>query len=662
MSMLPRKILSLCCIVLFQGSVAIVHNGVHAPAAFAQDIGSINMSAQQFENQGRYEDAIQLFTQALAYAPNTPDFYYNRGRLLAGMARFKEAVSDYNAGLYLEPNSPRFLLLRGVALRSVGEYDQALRDITTAMLADPNDPYALLHRAYLYNMTKKYPEALRDLDRAQSMQDPDFNKSWLHAVRANVYAKMGSLDKVAPECQTALDLYDQVPPNTRGAYGPMLSECADAKARCGDLMGALTLVNEVLANPTINNQGRSRALAVRAIIYGKQNQMSLAEKDASDAIRIAPNYVPVQELAVRGVTEGGSSSTTSTAAATTTPDSTSTAAAPQAVSGANIQNNPSQQQPPAGSQPHTVASAIPSSSPGSSTALASTQNVNRPVDDKWAVVVGVGKFQDRTIPPLKYSTKDARDFAEFLVQKANFKRDHVRLLLDDQATRIRVISELCDKFLPRVTGKNDLVVFYFSGHGSGSAHDVKDANYLICHDSDKGDLYATGIELQELTRQLKRRVGSDRILIVLDACHSGGAGANAKALEPPSNFDANMLAGSGQLVICSSSQDQKSWESKRYNNGVFTKKLMEGLSREGAATKLKSAFQFLEEEVEREVREDEAEKQTPILKSEWDGKDLNLSIIPYKPRPLPETVKSLIGPDSFSPAPVSSDKPSPPTR
>ena len=80
--------------------------------------------------------------------------------------------------------------------------------------------------------------------------------------------------------------------------------------------------------------------------------------------------------------------------------------------------------------------------------------------------VGISDFKDGSIPKLKYSAKDARDFREFLIKKANFSPDHIRLLVNQDATRMRIMTELGDKFLPRVVQPDDLVVLYFSSHGS----------------------------------------------------------------------------------------------------------------------------------------------------------------------------------------------------
>lgn len=278
---------------------------------------------------------------------------------------------------------------------------------------------------------------------------------------------------------------------------------------------------------------------------------------------------------------------------------------------------------------------------------AEERDPNRPINDKWALIVGIGNFADKSIPKLKYPTKDAKDFCDFLINQANFAPDHIRLLLDEKATQRRVLTELGDKFLPRVARKDDLVVVYVSSHGSPSKVDVKEKNYLIAYDTEKSNLFASGIEMQALTQLIKSRVDSDRVLIVLDACHSGATDANAKDGGAPSNFDAEQIAqGCGQLVICSSDPSEKSWESKRYANGIFTRKLIEGLQKNGAQTKLEEAFDYVRDSVHDEVKEDEGVAQTPVLKSKWNGNKLVLTAKPNAPRPLPASVRDLLSPDS----------------
>ncbi|MCB9469093.1 MAG: caspase family protein [Candidatus Obscuribacterales bacterium] len=258
-----------------------------------------------------------------------------------------------------------------------------------------------------------------------------------------------------------------------------------------------------------------------------------------------------------------------------------------------------------------------------------------PVRDKWALVIGISNFKDPKIN-LKYPAKDARDFADFLVKQANFAGDHVKVLVDDKATRSNILDMLADKWLPRVAAPDDLVVIYVSSHGSPSHADVGGANFLVAHDTDPERLFSTGISMQELASIVKERVHSDRVVLFLDACHSGAARTGGKGLHRQLNFNAdNLMQGTGQLVVCSSRADQISWESQKYENGVFTRQLINALGKEGKKTRLGSAFADLKDSVQEEVLADRGELQTPVMESKWRGSDLLLSCLPTKPRAVP---------------------------
>ncbi|MCB9468023.1 MAG: caspase family protein [Candidatus Obscuribacterales bacterium] len=277
-----------------------------------------------------------------------------------------------------------------------------------------------------------------------------------------------------------------------------------------------------------------------------------------------------------------------------------------------------------------------------------TVESRKPIRDKWALVVGITDFQNPKIPNLRYSSKDATDFYNYLIKEGNFEPDHVRLLLNEKATQRKVLSELGSKFLARVVKPDDLVVLYFSTHGSPASLDPRGRNYLVAHDSDPEDLFATGIEMQKLLDSIQGRVLTDRVLLVLDACHSGFVDPQSKGIARTANFNVNdMFQGSGQLVICSSAPDQRAWESTRYRNGVFTKRFLEGLKKQGETTPLVEAFDFAKDRVQDEVQEDRpGAVQTPVLKGKWSGKELVISTPAAAPQKVPTSVVADLGPDS----------------
>lgn len=274
----------------------------------------------------------------------------------------------------------------------------------------------------------------------------------------------------------------------------------------------------------------------------------------------------------------------------------------------------------------------------------------RPVRDKWAVVIGLTQFANPKIPRLQYSTEDAKAFYDYLTKEANFAPDHVRLLFNEKATQRRVRSELGNKLLTRMVKPDDLVVIFISTHGSPSQMDaVEHKNYVVTYDSDPDDLYSTGIDMQEILGIIKHRVASDRVLLVLDACHSGGVDPNAKGMMRVGNFDTNSLVeGSGKMVICSSAPEEQSWESKRYRNGVFTRHLLDGLRTNGSRTSLSDAFKNAQDKISDEVKQDHpGVTQTPVLRSKWTGKELILAVKPALSEPLPPTVLADLEPDSL---------------
>jgi tetratricopeptide (TPR) repeat protein len=259
----------------------------------------------------------------------------------------------------------------------------------------------------------------------------------------------------------------------------------------------------------------------------------------------------------------------------------------------------------------------------------------RPVNDKWALIVGISEFADSSLN-LKYSAKDAQDFYNYLVSDGHFAKDHVKLLLNEKATRQQILSEAGDSWLPKVAGTDDLVVIFISSHGSPADENVGGVNYILAHDTSKSNLYASGIAMQDLSQILKDRVRSDRLVLILDACHSGNASPEGKGIFRSGNVNVEDIArGSGKTVMSSSEPSQMSWESKDYPNGVFTHHLVEALRGKGSDTTLGGAFQSMKEKVQEEVLRDRGALQSPVLKGGAGGADLMLAVAPANPAPPP---------------------------
>lgn len=252
------------------------------------------------------------------------------------------------------------------------------------------------------------------------------------------------------------------------------------------------------------------------------------------------------------------------------------------------------------------------------------------VADKWAVVVGISEFKNPKWN-LLYPAKDAQDFANYLIKDANFAADHVKLLTNAKATRENIMTVLGSNWLPNNAKPGDVVLIYFASHGTSAKQDIARKNFLLAYDTDPSNAFATGIEMQDLARTIKRRLNSDRIVIILDTCHSGSAEPGAKSLLQNMSFsNADLIQGTGQLIIASAEDNQIAHDSLRYKNGIFTKHLIDGLKQN---KRLSDAFDYAQKRVAEESRADFNQDQVPVLKKgEWKGAGVVLAVPPQNPR------------------------------
>ncbi|MBX9573419.1 MAG: tetratricopeptide repeat protein [Candidatus Obscuribacterales bacterium] len=285
-----------------------------------------------------------------------------------------------------------------------------------------------------------------------------------------------------------------------------------------------------------------------------------------------------------------------------------------------------------------VSVAAPAKAPSGAKVIPRVQT-SAPIGDKWAVVIGVGKFADPQVPQLKYASKDAKDFYDYLVDpnQGKFAKDHVKLLLNEDATKVNIMDMLGDSFLPHAANPNDLVVIYLSTHGSPAGADIRGVNYVVSYDTQLRKLFATGLEMRQLLRIIKERVHTNRILLVLDTCYSGAGGESHKGLSR-TNVDSSALAqGIGSLVISSSSPNQRSWESDELKNSYFTRYLIDSLKQASPNTTIDVVFNAMKNRVQQNVLKDKGEVQTPVLSGSFFGPPLVLSTSPSELRTAPVT-------------------------
>ena len=148
--------------------------------------------------------------------------------------------------------------------------------------------------------------------------------------------------------------------------------------------------------------------------------------------------------------------------------------------------------------------------------------------------------------------------------------------------------------------------------------------YLLPQDVDAGDAVAirtTALPVAALRAALLRIAATGRVLVLLDACYSGGASLAGGAQEVASAVLGQALAAANVTVLTSSSASQTSREDTRWQNGAFTKAVLEALGSDDADENkdgLLSATE-LARYVDRRVRNLTAGGQSPAMEIHFDG-------------------------------------------
>jgi hypothetical protein len=266
---------------------------------------------------------------------------------------------------------------------------------------------------------------------------------------------------------------------------------------------------------------------------------------------------------------------------------------------------------------------------------------------KIALIVGIGAFKDPNINPLNFTSSDAKDFAETLKQECRF--DYVKTLVDAEATRVNILTEV--EKIARSAQSDDLVVIYIATHGSPENLDSAGVNYIVTHDSYVDNLFATSYGMKDLLEVIETRIPAQRIIAFIDTCFSGAtfkqkpsgwvsssrglkvqtSGVAIESMETRLKKSAGAIRMSaanandgrrqqdiGRVIIASSRQNEKAWESGSIKHGYFTYYLIQALKRQGAIS-VQSLYDYLITEVPKAVQRDQNAEQNPTMVSSVDG-------------------------------------------
>jgi tetratricopeptide (TPR) repeat protein len=483
---------------------------------------------------------------------------------MADEKKWPEAIDAYKLAIRLDANyAPAYGGL-GDAYFNSGNSEQALIAYKEQVRLAPNDATAQYDLGYFYNAMGRHGEAFAPLVKATSL-DPNFAEAYYGIGYA--YLRGAEFEKSISFLKSAA----RIKPD----YGEAYYGLGQAYAR----LGKTDLANEQLKKLNTIDPKLARKLEKEiqiglASASTASNQTSLPNTPAPQT-QEQPTEKPAARL-VEDVKAAPTQSSPSTPNVIPRTPAPSTPATTEPVS-RQLQQLP----PPAQTQPATTAS------PSTAAPVSQDNQINAlPVSAKrWALVIGVDKYTDPQISPLKGSDNDARLIANALVRYAGFPQDQVILLSTDQPTerqptRVNILRRLSN--LSTAVPKDGLLLVSFAGHGmerSGQA-------FLLPSDAQISDqisfLEETAISMNRVKERIKE-TGVGQVVVLLDACRND-PGGRADAPNPLSNaytsafnFDTRNREVQAFATVYATGIGQRAYEYTEKKQGYFSWAVVEGL-------------------------------------------------------------------------------------
>lgn len=208
----------------------------------------------------------------------------------------------------------------------------------------------------------------------------------------------------------------------------------------------------------------------------------------------------------------------------------------------------------------------------------------------WVAVVGVSKYSDDRITPLKFAKEDATAVLDYYRDRFGLPEGQMIQLLDEQATLTNIKRTLGTELVSKANNPNDTVILYFAGHGkkepdAGSPDSDGFSKYILPYDANPSDLFGSALSMEEIVRILQR-LRPERVALIIDSCFSGAAGGGRTLFDPnegqrsavTEEFLSRMAgAGQGRVVLTASGANELARERADLGHGIFTYFLLQGL-------------------------------------------------------------------------------------
>ena len=193
---------------------------------------------------------------------------------------------------------------------------------------------------------------------------------------------------------------------------------------------------------------------------------------------------------------------------------------------------------------------------------------------KIALLIGVSEFDESDLKPLPSAEEDIKAMARVLQQPELGGFDQVQALTNP--TRGEVEDAIYALFANRQ--RDDLLLFYFSGHG---VRDESGRLFLATPSTrkDGGKLVGHTAIAASVLHENMNNSRSDRQVLVFDCCFSGAIATGMTIKDDGSVAIQQQLGGKGRAIFTSSNSIEYSFHRDEFKLSVYTHFWVEGIEK-----------------------------------------------------------------------------------
>jgi len=145
----------------------------------------------ELRKQGKYEEAIQIFTEAIKVNPQNAVLYLQRADTYRMAKKSDLAISDYSQALSMSPKVPGAYYARGLAYGGKGSYNEAIQDFSQVIAMQPRAYNAYFFRGMTYLHKNQIEDAVNDFNQAIKLKPDDYKSYYYKGIAAEKLQQPG---------------------------------------------------------------------------------------------------------------------------------------------------------------------------------------------------------------------------------------------------------------------------------------------------------------------------------------------------------------------------------------------------------------------------------------------------------------------------------------